>query len=139
MEVFTALGYPQAYMVIMAIVYWSVDPKMGLRMAIFLPMVSSLNSILKLAIHAPRPYWVSTEIKAIHASRGFGMPSGHAQASTVWLLAGTYLRKNWFWIVAILIVFLNRHFPAIPGCALPDPGHRRMGDRHCHHDLLSEI
>ncbi len=119
MEVFTALGYPQAYMVIIAVVYWSVDPKMGLRMAIFLPMVSSLNSILKLAIHAPRPYWVSTQIKAIHASRGFGMPSGHAQASTVWLLAGTYLRKIWIWIAAILIVlpigisraYLGVHYP----------------------------
>ena len=106
MELITSLGYPQAYMVIIAVVYWSIDPKVGLRMAIFLPLVSSLNSILKLAIHAPRPYWVSTEIKAIHASRGFGMPSGHAQASTVWFLAGTYLRKTWIWIAAIFIVFL---------------------------------
>jgi membrane-associated phospholipid phosphatase len=119
MEIFTALGYPQAYMVIIAVVYWSIDPKMGLRMAIFLSLVSSLNSILKLAIHAPRPYWVSAKIKAINASMGFGMPSGHAQASTVWLLAGSYLHKTWIWIAAILIVlligisraYLGVHFP----------------------------
>jgi len=31
------------------------------------------------------------------------MPSGHAQSATVWLLAGTYLRKTWFWILAIVL------------------------------------
>jgi membrane-associated phospholipid phosphatase len=120
MEFFTALGYPQAYMIIIATIYWSLDRKMGLRMAIFLPLVSSLNSILKQAIHAPRPYWVSTNIKAIHASNGFGMPSGHAQAATVWLLVSSYLRRKWIWIIAILVTFLiglsrsylGVHFPS---------------------------
>jgi len=106
MVFFTSLGYPQAYMIMVAMVYWSLDRKLGLRLAIFLPLVSSVNSILKFAFHAPRPYWVSTNIKAIHASSGFGMPSGHAQASTVWLLAGSYLRNKWFWIIAILLTFL---------------------------------
>lgn len=119
MKFFTALGYPQAYMVLVAIIYWSLDRKLGLRLAIFLPMVSSINSILKLAFHAPRPYWISTNIKAIHASNGFGMPSGHAQASTVWLLASSYLRRKWFWLVVILTTiliglsrpYLGVHFP----------------------------
>ena len=106
MEFFTALGYPQAYMVLVAVIYWSLDRKLGLRLAIFLPLVSIVNSILKLAIHAPRPYWISKDIKAIHASGGFGMPSGHAQASTVWLLASSYLRKKWLWIIAIMVTFL---------------------------------
>jgi len=120
MEFFTALGYPQAYMVLVAVIYWSLDRKLGLRLAIFLPLVSIVNSILKLAIHAPRPYWISKDIKAIHASGGFGMPSGHAQASTVWLLASSYLRKKWLWIIAIMVTFLvglsrpylGVHFPS---------------------------
>ena len=128
MEFFTALGYPQAYMIIVAIIYWSLDRKLGLRLAIFLPLVSMVNSLLKFALHAPRPYWISSDIKAIHASGGFGMPSGHAQASTVWLLAGSYLRKKWFWIIAILTSFLvglsrpylGVHFPTqvVTGWAL---------------------
>jgi membrane-associated phospholipid phosphatase len=120
MEFFTVLGYPQAYMVMVAVVYWSFDRKLGLRLALFLTLDSSMNSILKMAFHAPRPYWVTTDIEAIHASRGFGMPSGHAQASVVWLLAGTYLHRKWFWIIAILITFLiglsraylGVHFPS---------------------------
>jgi membrane-associated phospholipid phosphatase len=106
MEIITALGYPQAYMVLVAVVYWSLDRKLGLRLAVFLSLVGAVNSLLKLAFHAPRPYWVSAEVRAIHASNGFGMPSGHAQASTVWILASSYLGRGWFWIMAILLAFL---------------------------------
>jgi len=106
MKFFTWLGYPQAYMILIAVIYWSVDRKLGLRLAIFLPVVASLNSILKQAIHAPRPYWFDPGIKAIHVSNGFGMPSGHAQASTVWLYAAALMKRGWFWALAICIVFL---------------------------------
>jgi len=93
-------------MIIIAIIYWSFDRKLGLRLAIFLPLVASLNSILKQAIHAPRPYWLDPGIKAIKVSNGFGMPSGHAQASTVWFYAGALMKRSWFWAIAISIVFL---------------------------------
>ena len=83
-------------MVIVAIIYWSFDRNLGLRMAIFLPVSASFNSVLKQAIHAPRPFWVDQGIVALHPENGFGMPSGHAQAATVWLLAGAYLKKGWF-------------------------------------------
>jgi len=106
MKFFTWLGYPQAYMIIIAIIYWSFDRKLGLRLAIFLPLVASLNSILKQAIHAPRPYWLDPGIKAIQVSNGFGMPSGHAQASTVWLYVAALMKRTWFWALALGIVFL---------------------------------
>lgn len=106
MKIFTWLGYPQAYMIIVAVIYWSVDRKLGLRLAIFLPVAASLNSIMKQAFHAPRPYWLKPDITAIHVSNGFGMPSGHAQASTVWLYAASCLRRRWIWFVAIVLAFL---------------------------------
>ncbi len=120
MKFFTYLGYPQAYMIIVALIYWSIDRKLGLRLAIFLPLVASLNSILKQAFHAPRPYWLDPGIKAIHVSNGFGMPSGHAQASMVWIYAGALLKRKWFWVTAVTIVFmiglsriyLGVHFPS---------------------------
>jgi len=106
MKFFTWLGYPQAYMIFIAVIYWSFDRKLGLRLAIFLPVVASLNSILKQAFHAPRPYWVDPQIKAILVSNGFGMPSGHAQASTVWLYAAACLKRRWFWFLAIAVALL---------------------------------
>ena len=119
MAFFTWLGYPQAYMVLIAIIYWSVDRKFGLRLAIFLPVTASINSILKQAIHAPRPYWVDQHVKALRVSNGFGMPSGHAQAATVWIYAASLLKKRWFWIIAVAMVlviglsriYLGIHFP----------------------------
>jgi membrane-associated phospholipid phosphatase len=106
MKFFTWLGYPQAYMILIAIIYWSFDRKLGLRLAIFLPVVASINSILKQAFHAPRPYWLDPNIKAIQVSNGFGMPSGHAQASTVWLYAASSLKRRWFWAIAIFVVLM---------------------------------
>ena len=106
MKSFTWLGYPQAYMIIIAIIYWSFDRKLGLRMAIFLPAVSSINSILKQAFHAPRPFWLNPDIEAIHVSNGFGLPSGHAQASTVWLYASSFLKRGWVWAIIITIVLM---------------------------------
>ena len=120
MEFFTWLGYPQAYMILIAVIYWSIDRKLGLRLAIFLPVAASVNSILKQAIHAPRPYWVDQHIKAIRVSNGFGMPSGHAQAATAWIYAASQLKRGWFWITAIVMVvmvglsriYLGVHFPS---------------------------
>lgn len=120
MKFFTYLGYPQAYMIIIAVIYWSIDRKLGLRLAIFLPLVASINSILKQAFHAPRPYWLDQGIKAIKVSNGFGMPSGHAQASMAWIYAGSFLKGKWSLIVPIGLVFLigvsriylGVHFPS---------------------------
>ena len=120
MDLFTWLGYPQAYMIIIAVIYWTIDRKLGMRLAIFLPLSASLNSILKQAFHAPRPFWVDQRIHAIHADNGFGMPSGHAQSATVWLLGAAYLKNVWFWFIAIVLTFgvglsrafLGVHFPS---------------------------
>ena len=119
MEFFTWSGYPQGYIVIIAMIYWSFDSRTGMRMAIFLSLISALNGLLKQLFHAPRPYWADPGIKAFHSSNGFGMPSGHAQASTVWLLAAFYMRNKWFWIIVIVLafmiglsrVYLGVHFP----------------------------
>ena len=93
MTFFTYLGHPLAYMIVIAVIYWSFDRKLGLRLGIFLPVVVALNAILKQAFHAPRPFWADPDITAIKVANGFGFPSGHAQTSTVWLYAGYWLKK----------------------------------------------
>lgn len=119
MEGFSWLGYPQAYLILVAAIYWGLDRRLGLRMAFFLPLSASLNCILKQAFHAPRPYWVDRRIIPLHAENGFGMPSGHAQSVVGWLIAAADLKRSWFWIMSLVIitgvglsrVFLGVHFP----------------------------
>lgn len=106
MKFFTWLGYPQAYMIFIAIIYWSVNRKLGLRLALLLTLTASLNSLLKQAFHAPRPYWLDPELKTILPSNGFGMPSGHAQASTIWLYAASCIKSRLFWALAVVLVFM---------------------------------
>lgn len=119
MYFFTTMGLSTPYMVIICLIYWCYNPHLGARLGIFLIGTSTLNEFLKQFFQAPRPYWVSTQIAGLDGSHGFGMPSGHAQASTFWLLLGSALRNRWIWIVAVTMTVgigvsrfaLGAHFP----------------------------
>lgn len=106
MKFFTSLGYGISYLVFISIIYWCLDSQLGMRMAIFLPLSGVTNSVLKQAFHAPRPFWLDSRIIGMSPETSFGMPSGHAQAATIWLLTGAYINKKWFWIVAISLTFM---------------------------------
>jgi hypothetical protein len=72
-------------------------------------MISGLlNSALKIAFHGPRPYWFSNKVNVIgSAENSFGMPSGHAQnAVVVWGTLAVRIKKAWFWVVAIFVIFI---------------------------------
>ena len=109
---FTFLGLEEFYLLIMPAMYWCIDSLIGARLAIMLFITASLNGILKLAFHSPRPYWVSTKIKAGSADPYFGIPSGHAQnAFALWGTWAGSLRKTWIWVIAgffILMIGLSR-------------------------------
>jgi hypothetical protein len=120
MQLFTWMGYPQAYMFLIALVYWAFDSRLGIRLALFLEIGAGVNSLLKLTFHAPRPFWVDSQIETLLPANGFGMPSGHAQAATVWVLIGTFLKNKYIWIIALFITlmiglsraYLGVHYPS---------------------------
>lgn len=120
MEFFSFLGTEEFYLLILPIVYWGFDAGLGLRLGVMLTLTSGINTIFKFAFHLPRPYWVSTEVRALAAETSFGVPSGHAQnALTLWGVWGSYARKVWVWIVVVFVVlgislsrlYLAVHFP----------------------------
>ena len=106
MKFFSSLGYGISYLIFVSIIYWCLDSRLGMRMAVYLPLSGVTNSILKQVIHAPRPFWLDSRIIGISTETGFGMPSGHAQAATIWLLTGAYLNKKWFWCIAVSLTFM---------------------------------
>jgi membrane-associated phospholipid phosphatase len=107
MQFFTSLGYENFYLLILPILYWCVDSRLGLRVAFILLASIAVYDLLKLAFAGPRPYWVSTAVKPFSVETSFGIPSGHAQnAVSVWGIMAAYLRRPWAWIVAITLMFL---------------------------------
>lgn len=120
MVVFTSLGYEQFYMLVAPVLFWCIEPALGLRVGLGVMFSGALNGILKLAFHAPRPYWYDARVVPLSNEINFGAPSAHAQNALVfWGLVAHWVRKAWFWVVALLLillislsrVYLGMHFP----------------------------
>lgn len=120
MQFFTFLGSEEFFLLVLPVLYWSVDSRLGLRVGVILLLSGAFNDAFKLAMHGPRPYWVSTAVKAFSAETSFGIPSGHAQiAAGVWGMLAAHLRRGWVWAIAIFIIlmigisrlYLGVHFP----------------------------
>lgn len=106
MKFFSFLGSEEFFLLVLPIVYWSVNSGLGLRIGLILLFTGGLNNVFKLAFHGPRPYWVSTDVRPYAAESSFGVPSGHAQnAVGVWGITAHWLRRTWAWVVAGLVIF----------------------------------
>jgi membrane-associated phospholipid phosphatase len=108
MKLFTFLGNEQFYLLIAPAILWCIEPILGVRLGLFLMISGMLNTALKVAIHGPRPYWYTTDVKAQgYAENSFGAPSGHAQnAVVVWGTLADRIKKRWFWVIAIIVMFM---------------------------------
>lgn len=128
MHAASALGIPFFFSVV-AVIWWCANPQKGLRLGLLLTISGGINTAAKLFFHTPRPYWLSTEVRALAVEPTFSMPSGHAQnAVCFWGYAAALVRRWWFLALAgVLIVLtgvsrvvLGVHFPGdvIVGWAL---------------------
>jgi len=117
---FSFLGEPELYLLVIAVLYWCWDTRLGLRLALLMGISGGLNQALKVAFHLPRPYWVSPEVRAFGSHPSFGLPSAHAQGSaSFWGLLAADARWKWFTVFAIGMAFfigvsrvvLGVHFP----------------------------
>ena len=120
MRFFSYLGTEDFFFLVLPLIYWSIDPALGLRVAFILTTSNFFNYIGKLIFMAPRPYWVSSHVRALWTETTFGIPSGHAQnAATIWGIIAAYSKRKWIWVAAILLIFLigfsriylGSHFP----------------------------
>jgi membrane-associated phospholipid phosphatase len=120
MKLFSFLGTEDFFMLALPIIYWSVNASAGLRIGAILLLSGSLNDTLKLVLHGPRPYWLTTQLKVLAAETSFGVPSGHAQiAASLWGLAASLLARPWAWAAAVFVIgmiglsrlYLAVHFP----------------------------
>ncbi len=95
MEFFSFLGGEEFFLILLPLVYLSIDAGLGARLAFVLLLGNSLNWTLKLALHLPRPYWFDSRVQALAAETSYGIPSGHAQnATSVWLFLASAFGKH---------------------------------------------
>jgi membrane-associated phospholipid phosphatase len=108
MRFFSYLGNEEFFLLVLPLIYWSIDSAFGLRVGFILVTSNLLNHVGKLIFTGPRPYWVSSHVRALWSTEiSFGIPSNHAQtAVSVWGMFAAYSKRTWVWIVSLTIIFL---------------------------------
>lgn len=109
MKAFSFLGQQEFAILVLPAIYWCWDSALGFRLGFILMLSNGLNSVFKLVFHAPRPYWINPEVKAISVESSFGLPSGHAQnAVALWGRLAIALRRKWMtWLAVFLILMIG--------------------------------
>ncbi len=103
----TALGYEEFFVLLLPTLYWCFDQMLGLRVGLVLLMGNMFNTFFKFLLQGPRPYWISDQVRALSHETSFGIPSGHAQiAASVWGWLAVEVKKRWFRILALIIIFM---------------------------------
>jgi len=107
MLAFSVLGSPEAYLFVLAALFWCGNARLGLRAALLLGISAGANDALKMAFHTPRPSWTDPGVTALAAESGFALPSAHAQlAAGFWGLVAVSLRRRRIWLACGLLLLL---------------------------------
>jgi membrane-associated phospholipid phosphatase len=107
MKAASFLGTEDFFMLVMPALYWCVGVRFGLRLGVMLLFSNGVNSVLKLAFHSPRPYWIDPHVQAMGVERSFGLPSNHAQTATVvWGFLGASVKRAWAIIGGVILILL---------------------------------
>jgi membrane-associated phospholipid phosphatase len=115
------LGTEDFFLLVMPAMVWCIDASLGLRMGMVLLTSAGVNSILKVLVGWPRPFWISDSVKPYAFESSYGLPSGHSQNSmALWgRMALGLKRAAWVIGLGILIflislsrLYLGVHFPS---------------------------
>ncbi len=120
-QVFTLLGGEEFFLLLLPLVYWCLDRRIGSRLIIAFLLGVYVNAVAKTLAAQPRPAeYAPGRVKVLWEASGYGFPSGHAQhAVVVWGYLATQARRRWVWaLTAVMTVFiplsriyLGVHFP----------------------------
>ena len=116
----TFLGDQEFFMLMLPVVYWCIDRKVGSRLIFFFLISVIFNQIAKDLFNQPRPFEYDARVRKLTHATGGGLPSGHTQGAVViWGFMALYWRRPWIWCVAVAMmigiplsrVYLGVHFP----------------------------
>lgn len=119
----TYLGSIYAYIALLTLYYWLVDPHTGRQLGILLGLTYATNLLVKDWSERERPFKINPDIASEAAkstANKSGLPSGHAQGSaTFWFFLAWYYQRIWLWVLGIVVVvlvsfsrvYLGVHYP----------------------------
>ena len=120
MKLFSFLGSEQFFLLLLPLVYWNIDRRIGARLGVLLICSVILNDLLKVAFALPRPFWTSG-VRQLTSEISFGFPSGHAQsAAALWTFVALQTERPRLWIalaftllifIALSRLYLGAHYP----------------------------
>ena len=104
------LGEEYVYILIISIVYFAYNKKLGEYLAFMLMFTGLFNNVLKGLFDRPRPFDAfenRVENLRPDTSTGMSFPSGHTQNfSAFWFAFAFKFKKNWLFITAAVLSIL---------------------------------
>ncbi|MFH1242035.1 MAG: phosphatase PAP2 family protein [Pseudomonadota bacterium] len=119
-KVLTTMGGKEFFMLLLPLVYWCVDRRIGMRLIVLFLLSGYINLVAKALADQPRPFQFDHQVEQLYRAWGGGFPSGHTQNSiVVWGYLALEFRRTWLWIVSGLLmvfiplsrIYLGVHFP----------------------------
>ncbi len=118
---FTFMGDEEFFLLLLPLVYWCLDRRMGARLTVAFLVSAYTNAVAKTLAAQPRPLDYAPErVKVLWDATGYGFPSGHTQSAVVvWGYLAAQARRRWVWILAAVMmlfiplsrIYLGVHFP----------------------------
>lgn len=95
------------FLLLLTIVYWSINKEAGRKVTIVFLVSAWLNAFFKVYWKRPRPYQVSKAVMPAFTADGYGLPSGHTQTSTsISAILMTEVSKRWMFGLLVLYMIL---------------------------------
>ena len=115
----TSLGGGEIYILLLPVFFWCVDTGLGAHTGFVFLISSYFASGVKDLFQQPRPFQIDPSVKLVNAT-SYGLPSFHAlEATVMWGMFALWLKKPWFWVLAVAMmlligfsrIYLGVHFP----------------------------
>lgn len=123
------LGEAYFFLAFIPLLYWCIHKQTGYRFGLLVGFSTYLNLALKDFFATARPYQVAPNLYVPAKESTYGMPSFHAQQTTLsWGYLATQFKVRWLWALALVIpllvsigrMYVGVHFPqdVIAGAAI---------------------
>ncbi|MCA9977982.1 MAG: phosphatase PAP2 family protein, partial [Anaerolineales bacterium] len=103
-KLMSALGEENFYLVVLPLIYWCLDKKLGKNLVYIFLLADGINVLGKHAFRGPRPYWLDPSV-GLSESGGYGVPSGHTQLTTViYGFLAVWYKQGWLILLAVFMI-----------------------------------